>query len=275
MKAEPDDLRARSLLAVFAHPDDESLACGGLLTWCAHLGARVSVCCATGGELGATAGMDSSSPREPLDVRRVRLQELRNAARVLGVTNLVLLDYEDGMLPWTEAERLEADIRGAIVRLRPDVVITFGEDGLYGHPDHIAIHERTTAAVAALGEDGPALYYVTMPGGCMRAVVQHVAATLAEQGIRGEPPRRILGIADADAFGALAAPPTLVVEVGPFAARKLAAIHCHRTQLEDDALALVAANDAARLLGTEQFHRAGVGSRGDAFIEQFASSPRY
>jgi N-acetyl-1-D-myo-inositol-2-amino-2-deoxy-alpha-D-glucopyranoside deacetylase len=153
-------------------------------------------------------------------------------------------------------------------------VITFGEDGLYGHPDHIAIHERTTAAVAALGEHGPALYYVTMPGGRMREVVRHVAATLANQGLCGEAPHKILGIADADAFGALAAPPTLVVEVGRFAARKLAAIQCHRTQLAEDALSLVAASDAAHLLGTEQFHRADVGSREDAFIEHFACSRR-
>ena len=264
MRSEHGDLRSRSLLAVFAHPDDESLACGGLLAWCAHLGARVSVCCATAGELGPG----------PADVRGARLQELRNAARVLGVTDLVLLDYEDGMLPWTEAERLEADIRSTIGRLRPDVVITFGEDGLYGHPDHIAIHERTTAAVAALGEEGPALYYATMPSGCMREVVRHVAATLVERGIRGEPPQKILGIADADAFGALAAPPTLVVELGRFAATKLAAIKCHRTQLEDDALAMLAARDAAHLLGIEQFHRADVGSRDAAFIEHFASNLR-
>jgi LmbE family N-acetylglucosaminyl deacetylase len=264
MKSEHDDLRQRSLLAVFAHPDDESLACGGLLAWCAHLGARVSVCCATAGELGPG----------PENIRSVRLQELRNAARILGVTDLVLLDYADGMLPWAGAERLETDIRSAIGRLHPDVVITFGEDGLYGHPDHIAIHERTTAAVGALGADGPALYYVTMPSGRMREVVRHVAVTLGERGIHGEAPHKILGIADADAFGAFAPPPTLVVEVGRFAARKLAAIKCHRTQLEDDALALVAARDAAQLLGTEQFHRAGVGSCGDAFIERFACSIR-
>jgi LmbE family N-acetylglucosaminyl deacetylase len=274
MTADRDDLRARSLLAVFAHPDDESLACGGLLAWCAHLGARVSVCCATGGELGSTAGMGSSPPPGPADVRSARLQELKNAARTLGVTTLVLLDYEDGMLPWAEAERLEADIRSAICRLRPDVVITFGDDGLYGHPDHIAIHERTTAAVAALGEEGPALYYVTMPSGRMREVVRHVAATADKRGRRGEAPYRILGIADADAFGALAPPPTLVVEIGRFAARKLAAIKCHRTQLRGDALAMVAARDAARLLGTEQFHRAGVGSPSEAFIERFASPLR-
>jgi LmbE family N-acetylglucosaminyl deacetylase len=264
MKSEHDDLRARSLLAVFAHPDDESLACGGLLAWCAHLGARVSVCCATAGELGPG----------PADVRSVRVQELRNAAQILGLTDLVLLDHEDGMLPWTEAERLEADIRRTIGELRPDVVITFGEDGLYGHPDHIAIHERTTAAVAALGADAPALYYVTMPSGRMRQVVRHVAAICRERGIHGAAPHKIFGIADADAFGALAPPPTLVVEVGRFAARKLAAIKCHRTQLEDDALALVAARDAVQLLGTEHFHRADVGSSGDAFIERFASNLR-
>jgi LmbE family N-acetylglucosaminyl deacetylase len=216
--------------------------------------------------------MNTSPQPGPAEVRRVRLQELHNAARVLGVTDLVVLEHEDGMLPWIDAERLESDILGTIRRLRPDVVVTFGEDGLYGHPDHIAIHERATAAVAALGADAPALYYVTMPGGRMKAVVQHVAAAFAARGAPAEPPRKILGIADADAFGAVAAQPTLVVEVGRFAATKLAAIKCHRTQLEGDAFALLAEEDAARLLGTEQFHRADVGSRRDAFIERFAAA---
>ena len=202
-----------------------------------------------------------------------RVQELQAASRVLGIADVVLLEYEDGMLPWVDAERLEADLRDTIRRLRPDVVITFGEDGLYGHPDHIAIHERTTAAVAALGKDTPALYYVTMPAGSMRAVIRHAEETLAtKRGAGGQSQHRILGIADPDAFGALAPPPTLVVDVSRFAARKLAAIKCHRTQLEHDALALLADSDAARLLGTEHFHRASVGARGHAFIERFAST---
>jgi LmbE family N-acetylglucosaminyl deacetylase len=252
-----DDLRGRSLLAVFAHPDDESLACGGLLAWCAQLGVSVSVCCATGGELGSTSGMCASPPPRGADIRRARLEELRNAARVLGVANLIVLDHEDGMLPWIDAERLEADLQSTICRLHPDVVITFGDDGLYGHPDHVAIHERTTAAVAALGNDGPALYYVTMPAGAMRAVAWHVA--IADT---------ILGI-DADAFGACAAAPTLVADVGPLAARKLNAIKCHRTQVANDALDLLTAADAERLIGTEHFHRAGVGRQGETFLERF------
>ena len=166
-------LHGRSLLGVFAHPDDESLACGGLLAWCAELGARVSILCATRGEMGRGSGSDLSL---------VRTNELAAAARALGVSDVLMLDYEDGMLPWAEPARLEADIRDATIRFRPDVVITFGEDGLYWHPDHIAIHERTTAAVAALGDTAPALYYVTMASGRMRAVIDTVAARIPPEG---------------------------------------------------------------------------------------------
>lgn len=249
------DLTGRSLLAVFAHPDDESLACGGLLAWCADRGVRVTLVCVTGGE-GRGAG-------------DVRARELEAAARVLGVADVVMLDHEDGMLPWVDATVFEADIRDAIRACRPDVVITFGEDGLYWHPDHIAVHERTTAAVAAFGQDAPALYYVTMPPGRMRAVVDAVAAQKPSSSLF------ILGISDADAFGTLAAEPTLVVEAGAFAVRKLAAIKCHRSQLADDALEMLSEDEAVRLLGTEHFRRASVGSSGDAFIEDFghARSP--
>ena len=253
-----------SLLAVFAHPDDESLACGGLLAWCAALGVRVSLLSVTHGEHGQDA--DSRTPAGP-DVRET---ELRDAAGVLGIAEVTILDHADGMLPWVEAGQLEADIRAVIRRTAPDVVITFGEDGLYWHPDHIAVHERTTAAVAALHEDAPALYYVTMPAGAMRAVVNHAADVTAGRSPHAAPPRSILGVADADAFGALAAVPTLVVETGAFAARRLRALTCHHSQFRDCALALVEEHDAPRLLGTEHYRRADVGAQGDAFIERFA-----
>ena len=261
-----DDLRGRSLLAVFAHPDDESVACGGLLAWCADRGAAVSLLCVTHGEGGPGGG-----PSQPL--RETRAHELRAAARILGISHLMLLDHPDGMLPWVDPAVLEADILSAIRRVRPDVVITFGEDGLYWHPDHVAIHERTTAAVAALGAmdgEAPALYYVTMPPGSMRALVKNVQNTAAGQGLAGRSPHHILGVEDADAFGALAAAPTLVVDASDFATRKLAAIRCHRTQVADGALNLVAEGDAPRLLGIEHFRRAAVGSTADAFIERFA-----
>jgi LmbE family N-acetylglucosaminyl deacetylase len=254
-----DDVRGRRLLAVFAHPDDESLACGGLLAWCAHLGARVSLLCVTHGE-------HEGGKR----LAKVRAAELREASRVLGVADVALLEYQDGMLPWSDAGRLEADIREAIERSRADVVITFGGDGLYWHPDHIAVHERTTAAVAALGGDGPALYYVTMPAGSMRRVAHHAEESLVRKG-DGRRPLRILGIADADAFGADAEAPTLVVCAGEFAKQKLAAIRCHRSQLIDDALMFVTETDAEPLLGVEHYRRAPVGSRRPAFLDSFGT----
>ena len=265
-RTSPASASGRSLLAVFAHPDDESLACGGLLAWCAEIGVRVSLLSVTHGEHGQTDHTGT-----PVGTPPVRAAELRDAADVLGIGEVTILDHEDGMLPWVDAGRLETDIRAVIRRTAPDVVITFGEDGLYWHPDHIAVHERTTAAVAALHDDAPALYYVTIPAGAMRAVVNHAADVAGGRDRNAAPPRSILGVADADAFGALAAAPTLVVETGKFAARRLRALTCHRSQFRDCALALVEEHDAPRLLGTEHYRRAGVGAQGDTFIDRFAA----
>jgi LmbE family N-acetylglucosaminyl deacetylase len=190
---------------------------------------------------------------------------LRHAAAALGLTEVALLQHPDGMLPWLEPGVLERDIRAAVLASRPEVVVTFGEDGLYWHPDHVAVHDATRAAVGALGPDAPALYYVTMPPGQMQAV-------LAAAGPRLTPSSRrdILGIDDAAAFGAAAQPPTLVLHTGPFAARKLAALQCHRTQVAGGPFDQLSAADAEALLGVEHYRRADVGSTAPAFIERLA-----
>lgn len=262
MASDDTGLTGRSLLAVFSHPDDESLACGGLLAWCAAAGVRVTLVCATRGERG---------PREPAadaidgNLRDVRVRELADAARMLGIAEVVLLDHADGFLPWVDASRLEGEILDVITRVRAEVVITFGADGLYWHPDHIAIHHRTTAAVAALGTDAPALYYATMPRGHMRSIIE---SQPRDEHTQSAGP---FGITDPDAFGVLAAPPTLILDVSAFACRKLDALRCHRTQLvRNGPVTLMSELDAARFLGTEHFHRSSVGSSADSFIERLA-----
>ena len=272
MTAPGPSLHGFVLLGVFAHPDDESLACGGVLARCAALGAAVTLLCATRGEGGPGLDQGDGDDEDGTgdgghDGRRRRLaalrtQELDAAIRVLGVSDLVVLDHGDGMLPWIEADAIDADIRAAIERLRPDVVITFGPDGLYWHPDHIRIHERTTAVVAAAGAAAPALYYVTMPPGQMRAVAEHAGLGAAV----------VPGLDNPDAFGALAQPPTLVIEAGPYAARKLTALKCHHSQFDTSPIAQIAAADAARLLGTEHFRRAAVGRAGVTFLDQLGSA---
>jgi N-acetyl-1-D-myo-inositol-2-amino-2-deoxy-alpha-D-glucopyranoside deacetylase len=178
---------------------------------------------------------------------------------------------EDGMLPWIDHALLEADILRAIRRTQPDVLITFDEDGLYWHPDHIAVHERTTAVVARLGPSAPALFYVSMPPGAMRALGEAAASPARPETSGAEPrPARVLGV-DPSAFGSIAPAPTLIVDAGPMAARKLAALRCHRTQVEGSELDHVDAREAARLLGIEHYRRGRVGARGDTFIERFGT----
>jgi LmbE family N-acetylglucosaminyl deacetylase len=249
----------RSLLAVFAHPDDESLASGGLLAWCAARGATVSLLCASRGGLGQV-----DDPRR-MEMGVTRARELDDAARVLGVHEVILLDYRNGFLPWVDRETLDADLRAAITRLQPDVVVTFDDDGLYWHPDHIVMHERTTAVVAAMGEEAPALFYVSMPRGRMRGVL---SAAIAAAHPDASPPQGVLGIDEVDAFGLFAGAPTLVLEAGEFAATKLAALRCHRSQIAGDGLDLLPEDEAPRLLGVEHYRRAEVGARAEAFIER-------
>jgi len=238
---EAGSFAGRSLLAVFAHPDDESIACGGLLALCAERGARVSLICATHGE-------NNGGVRDEVWFEQ-RARELREAAGILGISEVVLFEFRDGFLPWAGdlSDRIEAEIR----RLRPDVVVTFGKDGLYWHPDHIAICEATTAAVDALADEGPALYYVTMPPGQMRRVNDAVWGGEAEAGTLSP----LLGVANPDAFGVAATPPSLVVDVSACAERKLAALKCHRSQIDGGAFARIDDHDAARFFDVEHFHR--------------------
>jgi N-acetyl-1-D-myo-inositol-2-amino-2-deoxy-alpha-D-glucopyranoside deacetylase len=253
----PPPLLGSSLLAVFAHPDDESLACGGLLALCSEQGARVSVLCLTRGELGP-GGSGAS-------IGELRERELRAAARVLGVHRVELGGHEDGMLPWVEPELLEAAVLSAIAQSHADVVVTFDADGLYWHPDHIAVHERVTAAVAGLGESAPALFYASLPAGAMRAVAE---ATPSASGA----PVSILGVEDLDAFGADALAPTLVLDVSGVVGKKLAALRCHRSQVEGSALDRIQEGDAARALGTEHYRRAATGRAGEVFLDRLGSA---
>jgi LmbE family N-acetylglucosaminyl deacetylase len=132
-------------MAVLAHPDDESLALGGTLVSYAAQGMEVSIVMATRGEAG-WQGAKSEDPG-PEKLGKLREAELRAAVKYLGASELVFLDYIDGQLGEVDSEEASARIAGEIRRFRPQVVVTFGPDGAYGHPDHIAISQFTTAAV--------------------------------------------------------------------------------------------------------------------------------
>lgn len=176
-----------TLLAVHAHPDDECSGTGGLLRLAADHGHTVILVTCTNGELGEANTPDLrlnplDNPADRRCLADIRRRELTKAAALLGVTHLYMLGYHDsGMQGWlTSAEaqvfaRVEIDqVAARLVPLirqhRPDVVVTYDENGGYGHPDHIMTHRATMAAVEAAADPGrcpdagppwdvPKLYY--------------------------------------------------------------------------------------------------------------------
>lgn len=129
----------RSLLAVLAHPDDESRIIGGTLARYASEGVAVALYCATRGE----AWCKGADPDKQIALRTA---ELAAACQMLGITDVRLRDYPDGGLARLDAAIMVADIAGYMQEQAPLVVLTFGAEGRTLHPDHIAIHNAATAA---------------------------------------------------------------------------------------------------------------------------------
>lgn len=153
------------LLAVLAHPDDESLGFGGTLAKYAAEGVEVFLLTATRGEAGRYRGRRAGEDGHPgrTALAAIREEELRNAAAVLGLLDVSLLDYHDGCLDRAAPSEIIGRLAAHIARLRPEVIVTFGPDGAYGHPDHIAISQFTTAAVMIAASDVSKLYYLAWP----------------------------------------------------------------------------------------------------------------
>lgn len=155
----------KTLLAIFAHPDDEAFGTGGTLARYAAEGASIVLVCATRGEAGEIADESQATPETLGDVRE---NELRCAAGALGISEVIFLDYCDSGMDGTPendapqafvnapADEVISRLVGIIRRVRPDVVITFEPNGGYGHPDHIAAHRHTVAAFHAAAD--PARY---------------------------------------------------------------------------------------------------------------------
>ncbi len=234
---------APSLLAVFAHPDDESLSAGGLLAQQAAAGARTAVVTPTWAE---------DSPRAA---------ELADALRIVGAGPPRMLGYADARVPesapgrprWCDAPLDEA-VRRLVAHLRefrPEIVVTHDAyGGLTGHPDHVHTHRVTVLATEAAGlerlypEAGPtwrthALHLATHPHAAVPAVRQIIGARKA-----------VYSVPD-DGVTAL--------DVTPWLDTKVAAILAHRTEVERGALpglvADLSPDDRRRLLGTEWYVR--------------------
>jgi LmbE family N-acetylglucosaminyl deacetylase len=137
------------LLAVFAHPDDESMGMGGTLAKYAAEGVETYLVCASRGERGWPALVDYPGPSV---LGKLREGELENAIRELGMQGLYFLDYIDGDVDRADPSEAIQKIATHIRRIMPQVVVTFPPDGNYGHPDHIAVGQFTSAAVVCAAD---------------------------------------------------------------------------------------------------------------------------
>ena len=205
----------RRLLAVLAHPDDESFGPGGTLARYAREGVYVIVCVVTDGRAGAV-GHVLAAPEELPCIRR---EELRRAAEVLGIRELHAWDYPDGQLMEMDWVRIEKRIVELIRRTRPHVVITFGpEGGGNQHPDHQAVSHLTTAAFEHAGDPE------RFPDHRMQRLQPYAPRKLYYMTV----PTEI-----AQASGIPFASVTTIIDIRDTAEAKLAAFRCHVSQQAD------------------------------------------
>jgi LmbE family N-acetylglucosaminyl deacetylase len=151
----------RTILGVFAHPDDESMGPGATFAKYAALGHRVAVVTATEGGAGRLFSERPPDETGRAELRHVRREETRRAAAILGIEHLAFLGWEDGRLRERDLLEMEETVVGWIRRERPDVVVTFHPSGISYHPDHRALTLATIGAFLGSGEadwyrDGPA-----------------------------------------------------------------------------------------------------------------------
>jgi len=250
-----------TVLAVFAHPDDEGFGCGGTLAELAAAGHRITLICATNGDVGEISDPELATPE---NLWRVRQGELRTAMDVTGIADVRFLNYRDSGMAGTgdnghpsslyqaPAEKVVGQVAEVIREVRPDVVITHDPTGGYGHPDHVTICRHTVSAVEQCRGDADAvLYYLCFP----RSAFQKMWQAMVDADIR--PP---FAADDIDALGTPDDEVTTIRKVDKFLSIKKESLECHRTQIDPGGpFAQLSPEIVDEIMSTEYFQMAPAG----------------
>ncbi|MDQ1537792.1 MAG: hypothetical protein QOE58_2185 [Actinomycetota bacterium] len=255
--------RALTLMAVHAHPDDEATGTGGILARYAAEGIRtVLVTCTDGGCGDGPGGVKPGEPgHDPASVTAMRRLELEASCAVLKVSDLEMLGYADsGMMGWatnhapgsfwqTPVEAAAARLSELMERYQPDVVVTYDENGFYGHPDHIQAHRITMAAVA-LSRIPAKVYWTTVP----RSMMAEFGKVMREHGVDWDEPD-----VSADASPLEIGLPddeiSTWVDAKEFGGQKFDALAAHASQGENIFFLRMGKDTFTELMGVETFVR--------------------
>lgn len=194
----------QTILAVLAHPDDESTFLGGTIPKYVKQGVIVDLICATRGEKGNRLDVLGD-----IDLGDAREAELRAAAAIIKIRNIYFLGYIDGTMEKSNADEITNKVLEIMQQIRPEIVITFGPDGYTGHKDHVTIGEATTRAfnkVLATSIQPRKLFYVTIP--------ESVVPNADEYGIYTRPDEEV----------------TRTIDISSYLEVKIQAIATHRSQ---------------------------------------------
>ncbi len=252
-----------TLMAVHAHPDDEASSTGGVLAAYSDQGVRTVVVTCTNGEFGDAQGgvKPGQDGHDAQEVAQLRLAELREACKILGVSDVETLGYHDsGMPDWDYKDRpgafcnvplteVSARIGGLIERYRPQVVITYDSDGPYQHPDHVHASKAAVAAVAATGIPAK-LYLTAMRSSDWQKVweaLRELGADLPERNVSPEMRRQLAETEERI---------TTTIDIGPVLARKWDALLAHASQIRESWFSKIPPEIAAAAFGRESFIRA-------------------
>ncbi len=246
-------------MAVHAHPDDEAISTGGILARSSAEGVRTVLVTCTNGELGdAPGGVKPGEPgHDEAVVVPLRRKELEASCQVLGVSDLELLGYHDsGMEGWPQNDAPGsfwrtpvADAAGRLAALlriyEPHVVVTYDENGFYGHPDHIQANRVTRAAMAECGIPAK-LYYTALA----RSRLHGFRDIMAEAGV--ELPDEVQENPD---FGTPDELITTTVDCSAYTAQKYASLAAHASQSDNIFFLQMGENVFGTLMGSESFVR--------------------
>ena len=253
-----------TLMAVHAHPDDEASSTGGVLAAYADQGIRTVVVTCTNGEFGDAPGgvKPGQDGHDEQKVAQLRLAELREACKILGVSDLEPLGYHDsGMPDWDYKDRADAfcnipmadvadRIAALIERYRPDVVVTYDNEGPYQHPDHVHAAEAAMAAVKATSIPAK-LYLTAMRGSDWQKVWQALRELGADvPDVNSLSPQMRQQMAEAEQRI------TTTVDIRPVLDRKREALFAHASQIRESWFSMIPPEIGEAAFGRESFIRA-------------------